>query len=225
MKEMKMDLILLGGPGSGKGTQAELLQEKLGLTHVSSGELFRENINTKTELGILAKSFIDQGKLVPDDITIDMIRERLKKPDVQKGVLFDGFPRTIPQAEALDELITSLKRKIDFVINLAVPEDEIVRRLSGRLICRECQVPFHKEFNPFRICPYEKCFGEYLYQREDDQPETVRARLEVFHNQTAPLIAYYHNRDKLITVDGEGSVEEVFEAISKVLQVKNNNLR
>jgi adenylate kinase len=222
---MEMDLILLGGPGSGKGTQAELIQEKLGLTHISSGELFRENINNKTELGVLAKTFIDQGKLVPDDITIEMIRERLKEPDVKKGVLFDGFPRTIPQAEALDDLLTSLNRKIDFVINLAVPEDEIVRRLSGRLICRECQVPFHKEFNPFKICPHEKCMGEHLYQREDDQPETVRARLEVFHNQTAPLIAYYQERCKLITVDGEGAVEEVFKAISEILQPKNNNLQ
>ena len=220
-----MDLIMLGGPGSGKGTQAELLQEKLNLTHISSGELFRENINNETELGILAKTFIDQGKLVPDDVTIDMIRERLREPDVQEGVLFDGFPRTIPQAEALDELLTSLKRKIDFVINLAVPEEEIVRRLSGRLICRECQAPFHKEFNPFKICPYDKCLGEYLYQREDDKPETVRARLEVFHNQTAPLIAYYRDRGKLITVDGDGSVEEVFEAISGVLQANNNDLQ
>jgi adenylate kinase len=219
---MKMDVIFLGGPGSGKGTQAELIHEKLRLTHIASGDLFRENINNETELGLLAKTFIDEGQLVPDDVTIDMIRERLKKPDVKKGIVFDGFPRTLPQAQALDKLLASFQRNIDLVISIAVPDEEIVRRLSGRLICRECQVPFHKEYNPFVSCPYGKCSGEHLYQREDDKPETVRARLKVFHKQTAPLIDYYSTRGIIQTVDGEGSVEEVLESILDTIESAGN---
>jgi adenylate kinase len=212
-----MDLILLGGPGSGKGTQAELLQKHLGITHIASGDLFRENINQQTHLGLLAKAFIDKGELVPDQVTIDMIRERLKEPDTEAGVLFDGFPRTIPQAEALDELLASLDRKINRVIYLSVSDDEIVRRLSGRVICRECQVPFHKEFNPFKRCPFDKCQGEHLYQREDDQPDTVRARLKVFQDQTAPLIKYYTKEGILLTISGEGTVEGIFETITEAI--------
>ncbi len=214
-----MDLILIGGPGTGKGTQAELLQNKLGLTHIASGDLFRENIDRNNELGLLAKWYIDQGRLVPDDVTVDMIRERLKEPDVEQGILFDGFPRTLPQAEALDDLLAALNRKIDLVIHLVVSEDEIVRRLSGRLICRECQIPFHREFNPFRKCPYEICSGEHLYQREDDKAETVRARLKVFQKQTAPLIAHYEAQGVLVNIDGEGTVEEVCETILDALKV------
>jgi adenylate kinase len=220
-KETKMDVILLGGPGSGKGTQAELLQERLGFTHVASGDLFRENINNQTELGLLAKGYIDQGQLVPDEVTISMIQSRLQKPDVEDGILFDGFPRTIPQAEALEKLLAEFHRKIDVVINLSVSEDEIVRRLSGRLICRECQIPFHREFNPFKECPLGKCHGEFLYQREDDKPETVRERLEVFNRQTAPLIAFFQERGNLITVSGEGKLESINNRIINALQLEN----
>lgn len=216
-----MDVILLGGPGSGKGTQAELLQERLGFTHVASGDLFRENINNQTELGLLAKGYIDQGQLVPDEVTISMIQSRLQKPDVEDGILFDGFPRTIPQAEALEKLLAEFHRKIDVVINLSVSEDEIVRRLSGRLICRECQIPFHREFNPFKECPLGKCHGEFLYQREDDKPETVRERLEVFNRQTAPLIAFFQERGNLITVSGEGTLESINNRIIDALQLEN----
>jgi len=216
-----MDVILLGGPGSGKGTQAELLQERLGITHVASGDLFRENINNQTELGLLAKGYIDQGQLVPDEVTISMIQDRLQKPDVEDGILFDGFPRTIPQAEALEKLLAEFNRKIDVVINLSVSEDEIVRRLSGRLICRECQIPFHREFNPFKECPLGKCNGEFLYQREDDKPETVRERLEVFNRQTAPLIAFFQERGNLITVSGEGTLESINNRIIDALQLEN----
>jgi adenylate kinase len=212
-----MDVILLGGPGSGKGTQAELLQERLGITHVASGDLFRENINNQTELGLSAKEYIDQGHLVPDEITIGMIHDRLNKPDVHKGVLFDGFPRTIPQAEALNELLNSLERQIDHVIYLSVSEEEIVRRLSGRLICRECQIPFHREFNPFSKCPLDKCNGEFIYQRDDDKPETVLERLEVFHKQTAPLIEFYQDSGNLITVSGEGTLESINDRIVEAL--------
>jgi adenylate kinase len=210
---MKMDLILIGGPGTGKGTQAELLQDNLGLTHISSGDLFRENMKDGTALGLMAKSYIDQGKLVPDDVTVGMIRERLQTLNPEQGILFDGFPRTLPQAEALDNLLVDLNRKIDLVIYLDVSDEEIVRRLSGRLICRECQTPFHKEFNPFRKCPYDKCSGEFLYQREDDKPETVRARLTVFQKQTKPLIEYYRSRGLLVKIEGEDSVEAVFKSI------------
>jgi len=213
-----MDVILLGGPGSGKGTQAKLLQVKLELTHVASGDLFRENINNQTELGLLAKVYIDQGQLVPDKVTIGMIRNRLQKPDTAQGVLFDGFPRTLPQAEALDHLLATFKRKVDFVINLSVSDDEIIRRLSGRLICRECQIPFHREFNPFKKCPLDKCSGEFIYQREDDKPETVLARLDVFKRQTAPLIEYYQEKGNLVTVSGEGTVDIISDRIIKALE-------
>jgi len=216
-----MDVILLGGPGSGKGTQAELLQERLGITHVASGDLFRENINNQTELGLLAKGYIDQGQLVPDEVTISMIQDRLQKPDVEDGILFDGFPRTIPQAEALEKLLAEFNRKIDVVINLSVSEDEIVRRLSGRLICRECQIPFHREFNPFQECPLGKCNGEFLYQREDDKPETVRERLKVFNRQTAPLIAFFQERGNLITVSGEGTLESINHRIIDAIQLEH----
>jgi adenylate kinase len=214
-----MNLVLLGGPGSGKGTQAELLQERLGITHVASGDLFRTNIKQQTELGVLAKTFMDRGELVPDDVTIAMIRERLAHPDTDEGVLFDGFPRTIAQARALKELLSELGRALDRVIYLAVSDEEIVRRLSGRLICRECQVPFHKDFSPFENCPYDKCEGEHLYQREDDKPETVRARLKVFHQQTSPLIEFYEQEGLLSRVRGEGNVEEIFELILEALEV------
>lgn len=212
-----MDLILLGGPGSGKGTQAQKIEEEFKVIHISTGELFRQNIKGQTNLGQLAKSFIDRGDLVPDEVTIGMVKERMNDPETHKGVLFDGFPRTIAQAVALDELMESLDRKINVVLNLSVSEEEIVRRLSGRLICKKCELPFHKEFNPFQSCPYDKCSGEFLYQREDDRPETVRARLQVFQEQTAPLIDYYTDQGKLITVLGEGDVKQVFESIQEVL--------
>lgn len=213
-----MDLILLGGPGSGKGTQAENIQNQFGVVHISTGELFRENIKDQTDLGNLAKSFIDKGDLVPDEVTVGMVRERMKDPATGGGVLFDGFPRTIAQAEALDDLMAELERKIDLVLNLSVSDEEIVRRLSGRLICKKCELPFHRDFKPFEKCPYDDCEGEFLYQREDDKPETVRARLKVFQEQTAPLIDFYSNQGKLVTVLGEGGVDVVFEAIRETLE-------
>ena len=213
-----MNLILLAGPGSGKGTQAEILQMLFGMIHLSTGELFRENIKMQTELGILAKTFIDKGQLVPDLTTIAMVRERLTQPDTKQGVVFDGFPRTINQAEALDEILNSQASTIDAVIYLDVSEVEIIKRLSGRMVCKDCQLPFHKEHNPFESCPYERCQGEYLYQREDDKPETVKARLRVYHNQTAPLIAHYEARDILIRINGEGSVDEVSKLIQLALR-------
>jgi adenylate kinase len=213
-----MNLILLGGPGSGKGTQAGRIQNQFGVVHISTGELFRENIKNQTELASLAKSYMDKGDLVPDEVTVGMVRERMKDPETEAGVLFDGFPRTIAQAEALDDLMLQLAREINMVLNLTVSDEEIVRRLSGRLICKKCELPFHKDFSPFQTCPYKKCEGEHLYQRDDDKPETVRARLRVFQEQTAPLIDYYDDQGKLVTVDGEGGVDSVFELIREVLE-------
>lgn len=210
-----MNIILLGGPGSGKGTQAEYLQDELGLVHVASGNLFRENLKNRTELGVLAEKYMSKGDLVPDEVTVSMIRERLSRPDAKTGVILDGFPRTLAQAEALEKMMSEIGDRIDGVLYIDVTDDEIVRRLSGRLICRECEVPFHKVFNPFTKCPYDKCTGEHLYQRDDDKPDTIRARLATFHKQTAPLIEYYLNAGILIKVPGEGTVDQVKDAILK----------
>lgn len=215
-----MDLVLLGAPGSGKGTQAAYLQEELGLTHVASGDLFRDHLQRKTELGMQAGAYMETGALVPDAITIAMLRERVSQPDAVNGVLLDGFPRTMEQAIALNEMMATLGREISAVLYVEVPDEELVARLSGRVICRECQVPFHRTANPFRTCPFHRCHGEHLYQRADDKPETVRARLVTFHRQTAPVIDYYRLINLLVTVPGHGSVEEVkratLEAVRKI---------
>ncbi len=203
--------MLLGPPGSGKGTQADRLSEQFHLPHIATGDLFRENLKNETELGKLAKSYMERGDLVPDDVTVGMVRERLSRPDTANGFIFDGFPRTVAQAEALQAMLAEMGRQLAGVIHVKVSDEEIVRRLSGRLICRECQTPFHKTFNPFQTCPYNKCNGEYLYQRDDDKPETVRARLEVFRRQTAPLVDYYRQAGLLVEVDGEGDVATVAE--------------
>ena len=207
-----MDLVLLGAPGSGKGTQAEHLQRELGVTHIASGDLFRHHLQQKTELGLKAGDFMARGALVPDAITIAMLRERVMEPDAARGVLLDGFPRTMEQAIALNEMMADLGRQIDAVLYVEVPDEELVARLSARLICRECQVPFHRTANPFRVCPYNRCAGEHLYQRTDDAPETVRARLVTFHRQTAPVIDYYRLIKLLVTVPANGPVDEVKRA-------------
>lgn len=207
-----MDLVLLGAPGSGKGTQADHLQRELALTHIASGDLFRHHLRQKTDLGIRASDYMAHGALVPDSITIAMLRERVCQPDASGGVLLDGFPRTMEQAIALSEMMTGAGREIDAVVYIEVPDDELVERLSGRLVCRECQVPFHRTANPFRTCPYGRCAGEHLYQRTDDAPETVRARLATFHRQTEPVIDYYRLIKLLVTVPGHGPVDEVRQA-------------
>ena len=204
-----MDLVLLGAPGSGKGTQADHLRRELGLTHVASGDLFRDQLQRKTALGVQASEYMARGALVPDAITIAMLRERVSQPGTERGVMFDGFPRTMEQAIALNEMMISLGRQIDAVLYVEVPDDELVGRLSGRVICRECQVPFHRTANPFRACPHGRCAGEHLYQRTDDAPETVRARLVTFHRQTAPVIDYYSLIKLLVTIPGHGPVEDV----------------
>ena len=204
-----MDLVLLGAPGSGKGTQADQLRRELGLTHVASGDLFRDQLQRKTALGVQASEYMARGALVPDAITIAMLRERVSQPGTERGVMFDGFPRTMEQAIALNEMMVSLGRQIDAVLYVEVPDDELVGRLSGRVICRQCQVPFHRTANPFRACPHGRCAGEHLYQRTDDAPETVRARLVTFHRQTAPVIDYYSLIKLLVTIPGHGPVEDV----------------
>ena len=202
-------IILLGPPGSGKGTQAARVGEELNLPHVASGDLFRYNLNSQTELGLKAKAYMDRGQLVPDDITIAMVLDRLSQPDCAKGALLDGFPRTVVQAEALDGALAKQGHRVNLVPLIVVPDEVLVERLSGRLICRECQTPFHRLYNPFQACPYNRCQGEHLYQRDDDKPETVRSRLQVFWQQTSPLIDYYRKRGVLVEINGDQPMEEV----------------
>lgn len=209
MSTKALDIVLLGAPGSGKGTQAEQLCRELGLVHIATGDLFRENLKKETELGKLAKSYMDKGALVPDDVTVNMARERISRPDTAKGFILDGFPRNLAQAEALTVMLAEMGRKLSGVLYFNVPDEEIVTRLSGRLICRSCQAPFHLQFKPpaqAGVC--DLCGGE-LYQRDDDNPTTVRARLETYHKQTAPLIAYFTDAGLLSEVEGVGEVADV----------------
>ncbi len=215
-----MNLIMLGPPGAGKGTQAALLAERLSIPHVASGDLFREALNAETELGLMAKSFMDRGDLVPDEITIAMIRERLLEADCEKGIILDGFPRTIEQGEALGELLAAQGRVIDAALLIDAPEDELVKRLSSRRTCRSCQAVYNLISNP----PNEEgrcdaCGGE-LYQRSDDEPDTVRNRIRVYWEQTSPLIDYYQDKGLLITIESEGGIEHVQRKILKALQVR-----
>lgn len=208
-----MFLVLLGPPGVGKGTQAERIQKEMKLAHVASGDLFRENMSNETELGVLAKTYIDKGDLVPDEVTIAMVKDRIQRPDCAHGVLFDGFPRTLPQAEELDKMLADDGYRLDGVLYLYASDEVLVKRLSGRRICRNCQAPYHVVFNPPAkegVC--DVCGGE-LYQRDDDKPETVLARLQVYHNQTAPLIDYYRQAGLLKEVDGVGDMETISAAI------------
>lgn len=213
-----LDIVLLGGPGSGKGTQAKALKQHLNLEHVATGDLFRENIKNQTGLGRLAKTYIDQGELVPDDVTEAMLRERLLQGGQHNGYILDGFPRTPPQAEALTEILNSLGRRLAAVLHIKVEDEEIIARLSGRLTCRKCQTPYHATYNPPQqkgIC--DRCSGE-LYQRDDDNPETVRARLKTYQAQTRPLIKYYHEAGLLVEIDGTGELTEVTNRALAVLK-------
>jgi len=204
-----LGLVLLGAPGSGNGTQAETLSRELKLPHIASGDLFRENLRQATELGRLAKGYMDRGELVPDEITEGMVRDRLARPDTTAGFILDGFPRTLPQALALNEMLHGLGRRLAGVLCINVPDEAIVTRLSGRLICRQCQTPFHRDFKRPKqegIC--DRCGGA-LYQRDDDNPATVRARLRTFHAQTEPLIHFYQDAGLLKEVAGQGDLAAV----------------
>ena len=212
-----MYIILLGAPGAGKGTQAVMLAEKLKLVQVASGDLFRQALQNETELGIKAKAYMEKGQLVPDEITIQMVLERLSAPDCENGAILDGFPRNTQQAEALDKALRQQSRAIDKVVYIKVSEGELLKRLSGRWICRHCQAPYHAVDSPPKIegkC--DRCGGE-LYQRADDTVATVKKRLEVYFKETSPLIDYYKQAGKLIEIKGEGTVVEVNRRIAAAL--------
>jgi adenylate kinase len=204
-----LDLLLLGAPGSGKGTEAALLVKELGIPHVATGDLFRENLKNNTELGRMAKSYMDKGQLVPDDVTAHMVEDRLGRSDVARGFILDGFPRTLPQAEALGAILGKLARRILAVFYIQVPDEVIIARLSARLICRHCQTPFNlRTMRPQREGICDKCGGP-LYQRDDDRPETVGARLKVYHTQTAPLIDHYKRAGLVHEVAGDAGLEDM----------------
>ncbi len=212
-------VVLLGAPGAGKGTQALRLVEALSLPHIASGDLFRENLKNETQLGRLAKTYMDAGELVPDDVTIGMVRERLSRPDCADGAIFDGFPRTIPQAEALDEVLAELGGRLRVVPYVRVSEDVLLARLAGRWTCKSCGAVFHELFNPPRVKGVCGECGGQLYQRADDTPETQRRRIKVYFEQTSPLIEYYRQRGLLVEVDGDRSVEEVLTALLETSKV------
>ena len=211
-------LILLGPPMSGKGTQAVRLSKSLGIPQVSSGDLFRDNIKGQTELGLEAKTYIDRGDLVPDEITIGMVAQRLNQPDCEGGALLDGFPRTIPQAEELDRILSEMDTSLTGVLNVTVPEEVLVERASGRRICRVCGKSYHLSFNPPQIEGICDLDGGDLYQREDDLPETVRQRLAVYHEQTSPLSSFYQERGLLWEINGDQSIDAVAEDIARELE-------
>ena len=209
---------MLGAPGAGKGTQAKMIAEKFGIPHISTGDIFRANIKNQTELGKKAKAYLDEGTLVPDELTCDLVVDRIAKEDCAKGYILDGFPRTIPQAEALTKALAKDGGAIDYAIDVDVPDSDIVRRLSGRRVCLKCGATYHTSFNPPReegIC--DSC-GEALVHRDDDKPETIQKRLDVYHSQTQPLIEYYHEAGCMYKVDGTRSLEEVFASICAILE-------
>ena len=213
-----MNLILLGPPGSGKGTQAQKIGEQYHIPQISTGDILRGAVKEQTPLGVEAQGYMDQGSLVPDEVVVGIVRERLMASDCNGGFILDGFPRTLPQAEALDVTLEEMKREIDHVINIEVANDELLKRLTGRRTCRTCGTMYHLMFNPPKkenIC--DKCGGE-LYQRDDDQEATIRARLQVYEEQTAPLIAYYKDKGLLRTINGVGAIEEIFRAIVKAVE-------
>ncbi|PLS15561.1 adenylate kinase [Bacillus sp. M6-12] len=212
-----MNLVLMGLPGAGKGTQAERIVENYDIPHISTGDMFRAAIKDGTELGLKAKSFMDKGELVPDEVTIGIVRERLSKSDCEKGFLLDGFPRTVAQAEALESILSDLQRRIDFVINIDVDKSILMERLTGRRICKNCGATYHLVFNPPAkegVC--DRCGGE-LYQRADDNEETVQNRLDVNLAQTEPLLNFYKEKGYVRNINGQKHMEEVFADIQELL--------
>ena len=212
-----MKIIMLGAPGAGKGTQAKKIAEKYSIPHISTGDIFRANIKNGTELGKKAKTYMDQGLLVPDELVVDLVVDRVNQEDCANGYVLDGFPRTIPQAEALDQALAALGQAMDYAINVEVPDENIVNRMSGRRACLACGATYHIQFNAPKAEGVCDVCGKELVQRADDKPETVLNRLEVYHTQTQPLIDYYTAKGVLKTVDGTVDVPEVFKAIIDVL--------
>lgn len=212
-----MKIIMLGAPGAGKGTQAKMIAEKYSIPHVSTGDIFRANIKNGTELGKEAQKYMDQGLLVPDELTVKILLDRVAQSDCTNGYVLDGFPRTIPQAEVLDKALTELGDKVDYAINVDVPDENIINRMSGRRACLKCGATYHVKYNAPKqegIC--DAC-GDQLVLRDDDQPETVKKRLNVYHDQTQPLIDYYSKKGVLKEVDGTVDMKDVFGAIVEIL--------
>lgn len=213
-------IVLLGPPGAGKGTQAKRISDELGLVHISSGDIFRENLKNQTELGKLAEGYIERGELVPDDVTNAMVKDRLLQPDCLEGALLDGYPRTPAQAEALNEILAEINADVEAVLYIQVPEEVLVKRLGGRWTCKAQGHVFHEKFNPPKVqgvCDYD---GSELYQRDDDRPETVKRRIHVYLEQTAPLIEYYRKSGKLFEIDGAQSIDLVTKNLLEVLSRK-----
>jgi adenylate kinase len=218
MSSKALYIVLLGGPGAGKGTQAERLSDALRIPQVSTGDLFRENLKGETELGLLAKGYMDSGELVPDEVTVGMVRERLSRQDCAQGAILDGFPRTVAQAQALDALLADLGFGLAAVPYIKVTEDLLLARLAGRWTCKACGAMYHQLFSPPReagIC--DRCGGE-LYQRPDDTPETQKHRIEVYIEQTAPLISFYRDRGLLVEVDGQPGIDEIQAELLNIVQ-------
>ncbi|MCR4963154.1 MAG: adenylate kinase [Firmicutes bacterium] len=215
-----MKIVLLGAPGAGKGTQAEVLVKKLFLPHISTGDMFRAAISAGTDLGLEAKSYMDKGQLVPDEVTVGIIKDRISQADCREGFLLDGFPRTLAQAEALDTLLAEMKTSLTAVLNISVPADRLITRLTGRRMCRQCGAIYHLLYNaPQKENVCDVCGGE-LYQRSDDKEETVRNRLKVYETQTAPLIAYYQEKGLLHEINGDQPINEVMVELGQALGQK-----
>jgi adenylate kinase len=213
MSQQPLYIVLLGAPGAGKGTQAARLCEELNIAHVSSGELFREHLANETELGLLAKSYMDKGELVPDDVTIAMVVDRLSRSDCQAGAILDGFPRTVPQAEALDRALAEEGHRISVAPYIRVSEETLLARLGGRWTCRQCGTVYHQVFNPPKVVGVCDVCGGELYQRPDDTPETHKRRIDVYMQQTQPVIDYYREAGVLVEVNGEPDVDTVYDAL------------
>ena len=212
-----MKIIMLGAPGAGKGTQAKMIAEKYNIPHISTGDIFRANIKNGTELGKKAKEYIDQGQLVPDELTLDLVMDRFKKDDCKNGYVLDGFPRTIPQAEALKAALEKMGETIDYAINVEVPDENIVNRMGGRRACPGCGRTYHIKHNPPKVEDICDVCGAKLMLRDDDKPETVTKRLSVYHEQTKPLIDFYKKEGVLREVDGTQDLNDVFQAITEIL--------
>lgn len=212
-----MKIIMLGAPGAGKGTQAKMLAEKYGIPHISTGDIFRANIKNGTELGTKAKEYMDKGLLVPDELVVDLIMDRFKADDCKNGYILDGFPRTIPQAEALDAALAANGEKIDYAVNVEVPDENIVNRMSGRRACVGCGATYHIVYNPTKVEGKCDTCGADLILRDDDKPETVLNRLKVYHEQTQPLIDFYTKKGVIAEVDGTKDMKDVFDAIVAIL--------
>lgn len=214
-----MKIIMLGAPGAGKGTQAKRIAEKYNIPHISTGDIFRANIKNGTELGKKAKTYMDQGLLVPDELVVDLVVDRVAQDDAKNGYVLDGFPRTIPQAEALDAALEKINDKVDYAIDVDVPDSNIIDRMSGRRACVGCGGTYHIVYNPTKAEDVCDACGGQLILRDDDKPETVENRLKVYHDQTQPLIDYYTKKSILKSVDGTKDMNEVFENIVKILEV------